>query len=130
VYPLTAYHGELIASGTFSGAALTALQEVARWDGTQWQALGTGIGGLPSPIVYALTVYNDDLIVGGYFTQAGGEDAHWIAQWDGRTWSALGTGIDGLDTPGFRLGVLALTVYPESSHRRGRFRSRRWRGGD
>ena len=50
---------------------------VARWDGTEWHPLGSGL----NFTVYALGVYGDALIVGGAFTTAGGKTAHGIAAW-------------------------------------------------
>jgi hypothetical protein len=50
---------------------------IARWNGTTWQPLGTGIGGG----VYALTVYNGELIAGGNFTTAGGNVSAYWARW-------------------------------------------------
>ncbi len=49
----------------------------ARWDGTDWQPLGTGM----ENGVDALTVYNGELIAGGGFITAGGKvSARW-ARW-------------------------------------------------
>jgi len=54
---------------------------VVRWDGNNWQSLGSGIAGSGSPFVLALTVYNTELIAGGYFTTAGGYPVSHIARW-------------------------------------------------
>lgn len=56
---------------------------IARWDGTQWNALGAGteIGTYPGN-VYALEVYHDTLWVGGWFTYV--DDtmrAHSLVKW-------------------------------------------------
>jgi hypothetical protein len=75
----------------------------ARWDGTSWQPLGTGM----SSYVLSVTVYDGALIAGGGFTTAGGISATYIARWDGTSWQALGTGMGGMPL----LNVYALTVY-------------------
>lgn len=60
------------------GVSQTAADYVARWDGTDWTALGTNgqVVGSLSNLVYALGVRGTDLLVGGYFTNVlnGGTD--------------------------------------------------------
>jgi hypothetical protein len=78
---------------------------VARWDGTSWSALGSGMSGVIPPRVFALAVLpNGDLVAGGYFTAAGGVSAENIARWNGTSWSALGSGTNSV--------VNALMVLP------------------
>src|SRR5258705_2041064 len=80
---------------------------IAKWDGSSWTPLGTGIGPGLGSYVFAMTVFDDGtgpaLFVGGGFTTAGGVVAHAIAKWDGSQWSPLrsglsGPGIDGIDS--------------------------------
>ena len=73
---------------------------MARWDGTAWSALGTGISyGANTTHRYPATVYavavapTGEVYVGGEFTQAGGIVANGIAQWNGTAWSPLGAGL-------------------------------------
>ncbi len=69
------------------------LIDIARWDGTSWSALGTGM----NDIVYALAFdASGNLYAGGQFTTAGGVAANRIAKWDGTSWSALGTGMSSI----------------------------------
>lgn len=71
---------------------LLPLRALARWNGSAWSALGSGI---PSPYdVYSLTASGGEVFVGGDFPSAGGVTASRIARWDGSTWSALGSGTD------------------------------------
>jgi len=91
VRALTIYNGELIAAGNFTQSAGTTLNGIARWDGTAWMPLGSGVQGGP---VLALASYNGELIVGGSFTAAGGVPAQNIAKWNGAIWSSLGSGVD------------------------------------
>jgi hypothetical protein len=108
---LTVYNGELIMGGGFTeaynsdlngGFIPVTVNYIARWDGSNWHPLGSG---MDDYAVEALTVYNGELIAGGPFTIAGGVDANHIAHWDGSNWQPLGSGMsdDGQ--------VLALTVY-------------------
>ena len=95
VKELTVYKGELIAGGSFTIAGDVPCNRVARWDGSAWQPLGSGINeNDPYGSVKALTVYNGELIVGGSFTTAGGATCNNIARWDGAQWQPLGSGVD------------------------------------
>src|SRR6185436_14123382 len=79
---------DLYAGGIFTMAGGTAATNIAKWNGSSWSALGSGLNGH----VYALAVLGGELYVGGYFTMAGGSAANYIAKWNGSTWSALGSG--------------------------------------
>jgi hypothetical protein len=63
---------------------------VARWNGSAWSALGSGVGGP----VYALTMSGADLYAGGAFWAPDGAPGNFIAKWDGSAWSALGSGMN------------------------------------
>ncbi len=86
----------LYAGGTFVTADGTTVNKVARWDGSSWSALGSGITG-PQSEVDALAVFDDGsgprLYAGGRFTDAGGVAVSKIASWDGTSWATLGGGI-------------------------------------
>ena len=98
----------LYAGGEFTIAGGTASAHVARWDGTNWSALGAPGDGV-SDRVHALAVFDDGsgsaLYVGGTFTTAGAVSAHRIARWDGTVWSALGAPGSGTNGPVFSLAV-------------------------
>src|SRR6185503_7161916 len=83
---------------------------IARWEGSSWAPLGSGVGGQ----VLALGVFDDGggdaLYAGGALLAAGGNALGRIARWNGAAWSALGTGIG--DAPDF---VLALDVFDDGS---------------
>lgn len=78
----------LYVGGFFTNAGGVAVNNIAKWDGSNWSALGSGINGQ----VNALAVSGTNLYVGGGFTSAGGVAVNGIAQWNGTNWSALGTG--------------------------------------
>mgnify|MGYP001363851805 CR=1 FL=1 len=96
---------ELYAGGVFGTAGGVAVGNIAKWDGSSWAALGSGLNGE----VRALTVYDDgggpELYAGGNFTSAGGVAANRIAKWDGSSWASLGSGMNNT--------VHALTVYDD-----------------
>jgi outer membrane lipoprotein-sorting protein len=82
--------GTIYVGGTFSISTGGAADHVAKWDGSSWSALGTGVNGR----VFALAVSGTSLYVGGSFTVAGGGFANNLARWDGAAWSAVGSGTD------------------------------------
>ncbi|HQL55223.1 MAG TPA: hypothetical protein PLQ87_10995, partial [Phycisphaerae bacterium] len=43
VYALTVYNNDLIAGGLFTTAGGVACNRIARWNGSVWQALGSGM---------------------------------------------------------------------------------------
>ncbi len=65
----------LYAGGTFAVAGGVPASRIAKWDGTQWSAIGSGM----KNVVHQLTVFDDGsgpaLYAGGNFTTAGGVTA-------------------------------------------------------
>src|SRR5262245_49480515 len=76
--------GNLYIGGLFSIAGTNAVNNIAKWDGNDWSALGSGVNGS----VQALAVDGaGNLYVGGSFSMAGGIAANSIAKWNGSKWS-------------------------------------------
>jgi hypothetical protein len=105
----------LYAGGTFTTAGGVAANSIAKWNGTSWSALGSGMaGGVFGPFVGVLAVFDDGsgpaLIAGGSFSTAGDVPANNLAKWNGTSWSALGSGMGG-SIP----WVAALTVFDGDS---------------
>ena len=90
VVDFTYYRGDLIACGFFTQIGGIAANYIARWDGGNWNPMGSGLNGR----AHSLLVKNDSLYVTGYFTIAGGRSAKHIACWDGSNWSTLGSGFN------------------------------------
>lgn len=93
-------HGSVYAGGTRFGTSETGwINGLARWDGTRWQPVGTGVQLLfGQPFVHIAVVstmceYNGDLIVAGTFDRAGGQPVNHIARWNGTTFQPLGQGL-------------------------------------
>lgn len=84
----------LFIGGGFTNVGGVPAARIARWDGTNWSALGIGITGGD---VHALAAYDDDgpgpnserLIAAGSFISAGGVTVDRIARWNGTAWAAL-----------------------------------------
>jgi trimeric autotransporter adhesin len=86
--------GNLYAAGQFTNAGGVSAINIAKWDGSTWSALGSGIGDTNYGVVNALACdANGNLYAGGQFTNAGEVVATNIAKWDGSAWSALGLGV-------------------------------------
>jgi hypothetical protein len=104
VFALAAVGTNLYAGGGFlratnTGGITVPVNYLAKWDGSNWSALGSGINAQ----VRALAVSGSDLYAGGFFSTADdGSVGEHIAKWDGSSWSALGSGMDSI--------VLSLTA--------------------
>lgn len=83
----------LYAAGGFTVINGVSANHIARWNGSTWSPIGTGI----NDYVFTLDVLDDGtgpaLYAGGSFTFAGGVAAQCIAKWNGSTWSALSSGL-------------------------------------
>jgi hypothetical protein len=64
----------------FTQAGGLAAKHVAKWNGSSWTALGTGMIATAYPVVLALTVSGSDLYVGGGFTTSGDKMSAYIAR--------------------------------------------------
>lgn len=105
VSALLEHQGALYAAGKFqalsdvltvdSGFVSVHGTNIARWNGTKWERLGT-TGGLGDSTygVSALASDGSNVFAGGDFTNAGGVGANRVAKWDGASWQALGAGAD------------------------------------
>ena len=82
--------GNVYVGGNFSFIGTVAANYIAKWNGSTWSALGSGM----NVVVQALAVSGTNLYAGGSFTRAGGVAANYVAKWDGTAWSALGEGVD------------------------------------
>ena len=96
--------GNLYIGGSFSVIVNVAANGIAKWNGSEWSTLGTGM----NSYVNTLTVSGNDLYAGGNFTTAGGTPANRIAKWNGSEWSTLRRGINGRVKA---LAVIGSTLY-------------------
>lgn len=81
--------------GVFTSAGGVPAKNIAKWDGANWSALGSGVSGPNNTQgeIRAIAVSGANVYVGGQFATAGGVTGNSIAKWDGVSWSALGSGI-------------------------------------
>lgn len=92
VRAVVAQGSNIYIAGDFTVAGNIAANRVARWDGSTWSALSTGINGS----VFALAIdTGGNLYAGGRFTSAGGVAVNNIAKWNGTAWSKLANGTNG-----------------------------------
>jgi hypothetical protein len=89
VLALAVSGSDLYVGGYFTMAGDTAANYVARWNGSGWSTLGSGINN----VCWALAVSGTNLYAGGSFGSAGGSHANRVAEWNGSTWSSLGSGL-------------------------------------
>ena len=81
---------DVIVGGTIQSVNGLPLNGIARWNGTAFEPLGTGVTGTSVDAVVRRT--NGDIVAGGAFSVASGIAANNIARWDGSAWAAFGTG--------------------------------------
>src|ERR1041384_4485682 len=87
---------DIYAVGLFTTAGGVNANFIAKWDGSSWSALGSGLNNT----TWAVAVIDSDIYAGGSFTTAGGLSANFIARWDGSNWFSLNSatphyGLDG-----------------------------------
>lgn len=94
IYDVEFFNNNVYVCGNFNGLKInkkTFLRGIAKWDGTQWQALDQGFNNIP----FKLLATKDFLYVGGMFTHVGNKPVFYIAKWDGKQWHSLAGGLDG-----------------------------------
>lgn len=100
IYDVCVYNGDVIMCGEFDRVGDENIYGIARWDGSAWNPLDSGLNGhiqATAPVMYPhqLHVWDGDLYVVGNFELAGGNICNGVARWDGDSWSSLGEGFDG-----------------------------------
>jgi len=77
-------NGYIYVCGNFTSIGGVSANYIAYWDGSAWNALGSGLGGE----AYSMGVtYNGDIFVAGTFTSP----TNYLARWDGSSWHAVVT---------------------------------------
>ncbi len=115
---LEADGNHLYVGGDFSGACngvdFVVAENIYVWDGTNCDALGSGITNTGSFVgINDIEIYGNEVIVTGRFNQAGGISANSLAMWNGTEWSAFDQGlVDGDDEgTGNALWLMGNTLY-------------------
>jgi hypothetical protein len=87
---MAVYAGHLYVGGGFRLVDGAPGDYIARWNGSTWTALGSGVNGE----IRALAVLGNNLFAGGDFTRAGESGANQVAKWNGSNWTNLGSGVN------------------------------------
>lgn len=94
--------GSLVVAGSFATIAGVTYNHIAKWSGSAWSALGTGVDSpaldsgstASTSAIRCLAIFGGDLIAGGHFgSMSGVGSTQYIAKWNGSAWSAMGAGI-------------------------------------
>ncbi len=92
VRAVTRSGNDMVLGGTFPTISGVAMNGIARWDGSTFTPLGSGMVGTSVEALVKLD--NGDIVAGGNFVAAGGTAANHVARWNGTAWSAMGNGFD------------------------------------
>jgi trimeric autotransporter adhesin len=111
VSALAVLGNDLYVAGSFTMAGKSQANGFAKWDGSEWSAVGAGIhdGG-----VSVLKVFDGELFAGGQFTLACSAGETGIAKWDGVQWQPIASGFIGG-------GVSALALHGDQLYAGGGF---------
>lgn len=88
------YNNELYVAGAMTMAGSMQVNQVARWNGTKWDSVSSGIyfGGDPQSFYR----YKNDLVLVGNFPRMGNvTGTRNIAVWNGNQWKSIGGGVMG-----------------------------------
>jgi len=99
---------ELIVGGQFTMAGNVPVNNIARWNGSTWEALGSGVNGTVYAIEAVARFGGDttpDIYVGGVFTDQGSR----IARYNRSSgWSAMGSGVNASGAGGMQPGYASV----------------------
>jgi hypothetical protein len=113
VSAVAVHQGMLVVGGRVQTAGGNPVTAIARWNGSSWSGLGSGLGfggGTPG-IVYDLVLDGaGNLVAGGVFSSAGGTGATNVASWNGTSWSAMGIELTGGSVRALHLGPAGAVV--------------------
>lgn len=99
VYALYKDGNDIYAGGSFDHSGTLPVNNIAKWNGTNWQGMGQLNG-----TVYCITKYNNKIYAGGQFLfDNNGQTYQNIAYWEDSTWKPICYMMNGV--------VNALTVY-------------------
>ncbi|MEO8670208.1 MAG: hypothetical protein ABI411_02765 [Tahibacter sp.] len=108
IYAMLSNGSDVYVGGAISQVGNLAVNNIARWNGSAWSAVGAGVNGP----VNSLAIDGGVLYVGGDFSMAGGQTASNLAQWDGSSWHPVGNvGAQGTDGGVTSLAATAGRLY-------------------
>ncbi|MEX0967731.1 MAG: hypothetical protein WD077_10875 [Bacteroidia bacterium] len=90
IFDICKYKNQLYLAGNFDFP--NGLEEVMRWDGTEWKDVGGGLKGGDS--LNTIIAYQDEIYIGGWFYEEGGQNpGRFMQRWDGERWKSVGMGV-------------------------------------
>jgi len=104
---------QLFVGGTFQKFGSITMNNIARWNGVSWSAVGGAVSGpSPTPMVFDFCRFDapdgtPQLIAGGRFERAEVHRSSGVAAWNGAAWTPLGAGLNDLITAMCRRGETA-----------------------
>jgi len=110
VMALALNRSDLYAGGKFITAGEVNAHNIAKWNGSTWSAMGSGIHG-DMERVRTIAINGSDVYVGGAFSTAGGVSVHNIARWNGSDWSAFGINPEEV----YAIAVTGIDIYVSGS---------------
>ncbi len=117
---VTVQGASVYLGGEFTQVDTTPANAIARWNGSRWSALGSGIAVTPATDegIRAIVEFNGSVYAGGSFSMAGGTAVRNIARWDGQRWAAVGSSAL---LNGGPMSVTSMAVFQGKLHVAGRF---------
>ncbi|MFK7756708.1 MAG: T9SS type A sorting domain-containing protein [Flavobacteriales bacterium] len=97
---LVKYNSELYISGQFQSCDGVIADDIMKWNGEEWELVGSPIVSSVSGAVKKMAVFQNELYVCGIFFRDSGNAGECIMKWNGEVWSDLGSGLsaNGLNT--------------------------------
>ncbi|WP_341902240.1 T9SS type A sorting domain-containing protein [Fluviicola taffensis] len=95
---VSSYQGKLCIMGSFVELEGVPVRNIALWNGTTWESLGTGM----SPSIFKALVYQNELYVAGIIYEVDGQPIKHISKWNGTSWSDVGMSVTGNGGNGIR----------------------------
>lgn len=91
VAALATHGGMLYVGGNFSHIGAQQVNHIARWNGSGWEPLGTGVteNQAVALVAHISIGPTGNLYAGGRFTEAGGVPSDGFAMWNGTTWADI-----------------------------------------
>jgi hypothetical protein len=92
-----ALEGQIVLGGLFASVGSTKVNNITRWNGQAWEAMGQG---LTSPVPYDVAVRELMVVDGalwacGVFDASGPVALPGLARWNGASWEAIEHGMSG-----------------------------------
>jgi hypothetical protein len=80
------FQNKLYVAGQFEKAGKYFTNNLARWNGTDWDSVNFRMDG----VISQMTVHNNELYVSGIFDSIGGIKSPYLAKYDGNSWYNVG----------------------------------------